>query len=116
MKIPSRHIGEYIAKLLAIKPTVEIYEVEEWGFCSINICARDSYVTCFTTLKEAKQHFDKVAELNKFSGENTTIMKDVCPTISYRKEGVTLRKTTASLVGCKTEVLATNIAEQLIYS
>lgn len=40
---------------------VEIYEVEEWGDCPTDICATDSYSEYFTTLEEAKQHFDDVA-------------------------------------------------------
>ena len=113
MQIRTTMLGEYIAKILATKTTVEIYEVEEWGFCSINICARDSYITYFTTLEEAKHHFDNIAELNKISREHSNIMKDVCTTLSYRKEGCTLRKITASLEGCRREVLAINNSIQL---
>ena len=108
MQIRTTKVGEYIAKLLATKPKVDIYEVEEWWFCSINICARDSYITYFTTLEEAKHHFDNVAELTKLSREHINIMKDVCNTLSYRKDGCTLRKITASIETCKCEVLATN--------
>lgn len=108
MQIRTTMLGEYIAKLLATKPTVEIYEVEEWGFCSTNICARDSYITYFTTLEEAKHHFDNVAELNKLSMEYNNIMKNVCATLSYRKDGCTLRKITANIEGCRSEVLAIN--------
>lgn len=113
MQIRTTRLGEYIAKLLATKPAVELYEVEEWGFCSINIGVRDSYITYFTTLEEAKHHFDNVAELNKLSREYSNIMKDVCPTLSYRKEGCTLSKITANLRGCRKEVLATNTSIQL---
>lgn len=108
MQIRTTKLGEYIAKILATKPNVVIYEVEEWGFCSTNIFARDSCVTYFTTLEEAKHHFDNVAELNKISREHNNIMKDVCAALSYRKEGITLRKITASIEGCRSEVLATN--------
>lgn len=116
MQIRTTMICEYIAKLLAIKPTVEFYEVEEWGFCSTNIYARDICLTYFTTLEEAKHHFDNVAELNKISMEHSNTMKDVGTTLSYRKEGCTLRKTTANLKGCRKEVLAINTSIQLIYS
>lgn len=116
MQIRTTKLGEYIAKILTTKSTVEIYEVEEWGFCSTNICARDSCITYFTTLEDAKHHFDNVAELNKISREHSNIMKDVCATISYRKEGCTLRKITANLRGCRKEVLAINTSIQLIYS
>lgn len=112
MQIRTTMLGEYIAKILATKPTVELYEVEEWGFCSTNIYARDSCITYFTTLEEAKHHFENVAELNKLSRE-CNIMKDVCATLSYRKEGCTLRKITASIEGCISEVLATNTSIQL---
>lgn len=115
MQIRTRRIGEYIAKLLATKHTVEIYEVEEWGFCSTNICARDSCITYFTTLEEAKHHFDNIVELNKLSREYNNIMKDVCCTLSYRKEGCTLSKITAKVSGYRKEVLATNTSK-LIYS
>lgn len=101
-------IGEYIAKILATNPTVVLYEVEEWGFCSTNICARDSYVTYFTTLEEAKHHFDNVIELTKLSMGYNNIMKDVCATLSYRKEGCILRKITTNLRGSRKEVLAIN--------
>lgn len=113
MQIRTTKLGEYIAKLLATMPTVEFYEVEEWGFCSINICARDSYITYFTTLEEAKHHFDNVAELNKLSREHNNIMKAVGDILSYRKEGCTLRKITASLEGCRSEVIAINTSMQL---
>ena len=113
MQIRTRMLGEYIAKILATKTTVELYEVEEWGFCSENIYARDSYITYFTTLEEAKHHFDNVAELNKISREYNNIMKDVCTALSYRKEGCTLRKITARVKGCRKEVLATNTITQL---
>lgn len=114
MQIRTNRLGEYIAKLLATKPKVEIYEVEEWGFCSTSNCGRElSYITYFTTLEEAKHHFDNVAELNKLSREHNNIMKDVCGTLSYRKEGCTLRKITATLSGCRKEVLATNTSMQL---
>lgn len=130
MQIRTTKLGEYIAKLLATKPTVVIYEVEEWGFCSTNICARDSCVTYFTTLEEAKHHFDNVAELNNLSRKYNNlsrkynnIMKDVCDTLSYRKdvcttlsyrrEECTLRKITASIEDCRCEVLATNTSIQL---
>lgn len=113
MQIRTTKLGEYIAKILATKDTVVIYEVEEWGFCSINIYARDSYITYFTTLEDAKHHFDNVVELNKFSREHSNIMKDVCVTLSYRKEGCTLRKITATIEGCRCEVLATNTSMQL---
>lgn len=108
MQIRTTMLGEHIAKILATKPTVEIYEVEECGVCSTNICARDICFTYFTTLEEAKHHFDNVAELNKLSREHNNIMKDVCATLSYRKEGCILRKITASLSGNRKEVLATN--------
>lgn len=113
MQIRTTMLGEHIAKLLATKPTVEIYEVEEWWFCSTNICARDSYITYFTTLEEAKHHFDNVAELNKLSREHNNIMKAVGDILSYRKEGCTLRKITASLEGCRSEVIAINTSMQL---
>lgn len=116
MQIRTTRLGEYIAKILATKPIVEIYEVEEWGFCSTNIYARDSYITYFTTLEEAKYHFDNVAELNKLSRECSNTMKDVCGTLSYRKEGCTLRKITVSLSGSRKEVLATNTSIQLFNS
>lgn len=112
MQIRTTKVGEYIAKILATKPTVVLYEVEEWGVCSTNNCARDSCITYFTTVEEAKHHFDNVAELNKISRERCNIMKEVCNTLSYRKEGCTLRKITASIEGCKCEVLATNSSIQ----
>lgn len=115
MQIRTTMIVEYIAKILATNPTVVLYEVEEWGFCSTNICARDRYITYFTTLEEAKHHFDNVAELNKMSREYNNIMKDVCTALSYRKEGCTLRKITTNLRGSRIEVLASNTI-QLIYS
>lgn len=109
MQIRTTRLGEYIAKILATKSTVVIYEVEECGFCSINVGAREySYITYFTTLEEAKHHFDNVAELNKLSREYSNSMKDACGTLSYRKEGCTLKKITASKEGCRSEVLATN--------
>ena len=116
MQIRTTKLGEYIAKILATKSTVVIYEVEEWGFCSTNICARDSCVTYFTTLEDAKHHFDNVAELNKLSMEHSNIMKDVCATLSYRKEGCTLRKITVSIEGSRCEVLAINNSIQLFQS
>lgn len=113
MQIRTTRLGEYIAKLLATKTTVEFYEVEEWGFCSTNNCGRElSYITYFTTLEEAKHHFNNVAELNKLSREHINIMKDVCSTLSYRKEGCTLSKITANLRGSRKEVLATNSSIQ----
>ena len=116
MKIASIHLGEYIAKLLATKPAVELYEVEEWGFYSINICVRDSCSTYFTTLEEAEQHFVKVVGLNKHLGEYNNLMKTACPTLSYRKEGCTLRKIKVSVENTITEVLAINTGIQLIIS
>ena len=114
MQIRTTRLGEYIAKILATNPTVVIYEVEEWGFCSTINCGRElSYITYFTTLEEAKHHFDNVAELNKLSREHSNIMKSVCVTLSYRKEGCTLRKITADLNGSRKEVLATNTSIQL---
>lgn len=105
MQIRSTMLCEYIAKILATKNTVDIYEVEEWGFCSINICARDSYISYFTTLEEAKHHFDNVAKLNELSREHSNNMKDVCSTLSRRKEGCTLRKKTSSIKGNRCVVL-----------
>lgn len=115
MQIRTSSLGEYIVKLLATKPTAVIYEVEEWGFCSTNICARDSCITYFTTLEEAKHHFDNIVELNKLSREYNNIMKEVCATLSYRKEGYTLSKITAKVSGYRKEFLATNTSK-LIYS
>ena len=116
MQIRTTSLGEYIAKVLATKPTVVIYEVEEWGFCSTNIYARDSYFTYFTTLEDAKYHFDNVVKLSKLSREHSNIMKEVCATtLSYREEGCTLRKITVSIEGCRKEVLVTNTI-QLLFS
>lgn len=113
MQIRTTEVGEYIAKLLATKSEVVIYEVEEWGFCSIDVSARDRNITYFTTLEEAKHQFDNLAELNKYSREYTNSVEDVCATLSYRKEGCTLRKITANLSGSRKDVLATNSITQI---
>lgn len=97
-------------EILMYEP-VEIYEVEEWGSDPFSTYSTDSYSEYFTTLEEAKEHFDDVALYTTERVEYGDIKKKCSAT--YYNEGCTLRKVRFDLLDENSKTLDRNIEQTI---
>lgn len=124
MKITTTKLGEHIAKLLAIKHTVELYEVvkcdnepshtyNKYGSSEYFTTTYNthSYSEYFTTLEEAEEYYeDMVRSLTDYAYYNI-MMKNSSAT--YYDTDCTLRKVRVDLLDEKSKTLDINIEQTI---